>query len=584
MTNRDKERILEEIKLYEQLDHPNVLKMIKAWRNKNKDEVVMITELMTSSLKEYIHRNSERPRLKVIKMWCKSILKALEYFHSRNPPVIHRDLKCDNIFISSSNAEIRIGDLGFSTTLKESHLKSQVGTPYFMAPEMYEERYGTGVDIYSFGLCIIEMCTLSTPYSECKNQSALLSKLKAMQKPEAFDLIQDDEVKDFISLCILPADQRPTASELLKHNFLKIQEEDTKINEPVFIVMQDPKEQKKSQLQEVIFEEFPNDNLKVILLIKNPDESNFRIEFMFNPNEDVPEQIVEELLNKVDASKETLEIILEALEKKIFQKNPLKHVEQTTPRFSHNLRENTYNISLKLGVQNLNSVKKFKVDFEYDPEKDNPEGVTEDIIHKLELDPEDYSSILAVVKRKISEQSIPGSNTIPYMDLLDMNNELTIAPTKIFNSTTESVNSEIKSMGSSKGSGAEIFIRTHYNHREDPFSGNLSPITSYAYENKCSPAKSDEEDLAPKTASKLTNISFSQIKGKRLRKLKKALNLIFCTTLKQNDEYDEEAKSAIKKFQNIRGLKSDGLLTQQTYDLVMSICYSGVYKSLKKPN
>lgn len=583
MTNRDKERILEEIKLYEQLDHPNVLKMIKAWRNKNKDEVVMITELMTSSLKEYIHRNSERPRLKVIKNWCKSILKALEYFHSRNPPVIHRDMKCDNIFISSSNAEIRIGDLGFSTTLKESHLRSQVGTPYFMAPEMYEERYGTGVDIYSFGLCVIEMCTLSTPYSECKNQSALLSKLRALQKPEAFELIQDEEVKDFISLCILPAEQRPTASELLKHNFLKIQEEDTKINEPVFVVMQEPKEVKKSQLQEVIFEEFPNDNLKVILLIKNPNESSFRIEFMFNPNEDVPEQIVEGLLNKVDASKETLEQLLEALEKKILQKNSLKLVEQTTPRFSHNPKESVYNISLKLGVQNLNSVKNFKVDFEYDPEKDNPEGITEEIIQKLELDPEDYSRIFAVVKRKISEQSILGNNIIPYMDLLDMNNELITAPTKIFNSTTESVNSEIKSMGSSKGSGAEIFIRAHYNHREDPFSGNLSPISSFA-ESKCSPAKSDDEDVTPKHTFKATNNSFSQITGEKLKKLKKALSLMVCATLKPNEEFDKETENAIKKFQNIRGLKVDGLPTQQTYDLVLSIIYSGVYKSLKKPN
>ena len=67
MSKREKERILEEIKLYEQLDNPHILKLIKAWRNKAKDEVVMITELMTCSLKEYLHRNIERPRLKVLK-------------------------------------------------------------------------------------------------------------------------------------------------------------------------------------------------------------------------------------------------------------------------------------------------------------------------------------------------------------------------------------------------------------------------------------------------------------------------------------------------------------------------------------
>lgn len=581
MTNRDKERVLEEIKLYEQLDHPNVLKMIKAWRNKNKDEVVMITELMTSSLKEYIHRNNERPRLKVIKLWCKSILKALEYFHSRSPPVIHRDLKCDNIFISSSNAEIRIGDLGFSTTLKESHLKSQVGTPYFMAPEMYEEKYGTGVDVYSFGLCIIEMCTLSTPYSECKNQSALLMKLKSMEKPEAFDQIQDEQVKEFISLCILPAEQRPSASQLLEHNFLKIQEEDSKINEPVFVTMPEANEEKKRQIIEALIEELPNDNLNVILLVKNPDQSNFRIEFLFNPSEDVPELILEELLNKVDATKETLDKLLEALEKKVLQINSLKLNEQTTPRFSHNSKDSLYQLSIKLGVQAGNSIKNYRVDFEYDPQKDTSEGITEEIIQKFELDQDDYMKVLNLVKKKITEVSVPQNSIIPYMDLLEMNNELVTVPTKIL-STTESATSELKSMGSSKGSGIEVFIKTHY-HRDDPFSGNLSPISSFV-ECKYSPAKSDDEESTPKNIHKTANSFFAQIRGNKVKKLKKALSILVCATLKLNDDYDKEAKNAMKKFQSIRGIKADGIPTQQMYDLVMGIFYIDVYNTVKKSN
>ena len=462
MSTREKERILEEIKLYQQLDHPNILKMIKAWRNKAKDEVVMITELMSGSLKEYIHRNTERPRLKVIKLWCRSILKALDYFHSRSPPVIHRDLKCDNIFISSSNSEIRIGDLGFSTTLRESHLKSQVGTPYFMAPEMYEEKYGAGVDIYSFGLCVIEMCTLSTPYSECKNQAALMQKHKNREKPEAFLYIQDELVKEFISLCILPADQRPTAKVLLDHPFLIIMEEDENYNEPVFVSVVEKHENKKREILEIITEDLSENIINVILLIQNPDTSKFNIEFRFNLNEDVPEQIVEELVLKIDPTEETLPILLEALENKILNRIEKPAPAQSTPRFSLNAKDRFYNLSIRLGVQDTGSFLNLKIDFLYDSEKDSAEGITEEIIQRLELDPDDFYRILSLVNQKINEVMNPAP--VPYTDLLDMNQEIRPVQIKHFNSTTESVNSEIKSLSSSKGSGVEVFIKAHYFH------------------------------------------------------------------------------------------------------------------------
>jgi len=81
--------------------------------------------------------------------------------------VIHRDIKCENIFINTTTNEIRIGDLGLASTMKSSFTSSVLGTVEFMAPEIYEEKYGTPVDIYAFGMCVLEMATGQTPYSEC---------------------------------------------------------------------------------------------------------------------------------------------------------------------------------------------------------------------------------------------------------------------------------------------------------------------------------------------------------------------------------------------------------------------------------
>lgn len=52
-----------------------------------------------------------------------------------------------------------------------------VGTPEFMAPEVYEEAYNELVDIYSFGMCILEMVTFEYPYSECTHPAQIYKKV-----------------------------------------------------------------------------------------------------------------------------------------------------------------------------------------------------------------------------------------------------------------------------------------------------------------------------------------------------------------------------------------------------------------------
>jgi WNK lysine deficient protein kinase len=53
--------------------------------------------------------------------------------------------------------------------MQNTYTTSVLGTPEFMAPELYEECYDTSVDIYAFGMCVLEMVTLERPYRECEN-------------------------------------------------------------------------------------------------------------------------------------------------------------------------------------------------------------------------------------------------------------------------------------------------------------------------------------------------------------------------------------------------------------------------------
>lgn len=52
-----------------------------------------------------------------------------------------------------------------------------VGTPEFMAPEMYEEHYDESVDVYAFGMCMLEMATSEYPYSECSGPAQIYKKV-----------------------------------------------------------------------------------------------------------------------------------------------------------------------------------------------------------------------------------------------------------------------------------------------------------------------------------------------------------------------------------------------------------------------
>ena len=59
-------------------------------------------------------------KLRAIKHWSRQILQGLVYLHSHDPPIIHRDLKCDNIFINGNSGQVKIGDLGLAAVLRKT--------------------------------------------------------------------------------------------------------------------------------------------------------------------------------------------------------------------------------------------------------------------------------------------------------------------------------------------------------------------------------------------------------------------------------------------------------------------------------
>ncbi len=104
LSAKDAQKVMSEVEILQSLRHENIINLFYMWMDKLPDgrlQIYFITELMTSgTLKSFIRKTKGTVKPKVLKLWCRQILRGLNYLHTRSPPIIHRDLKvcrkCDD--------------------------------------------------------------------------------------------------------------------------------------------------------------------------------------------------------------------------------------------------------------------------------------------------------------------------------------------------------------------------------------------------------------------------------------------------------------------------------------------------------
>ncbi|CAK8537948.1 unnamed protein product [Lathyrus sativus] len=311
-TPEDLQRLYSEVHLLSTLKHRSIMRFYTSWIDIDNKAFNFITEMFTSgSLREY-RKKYKRVSVQAIKSWARQILHGLVFLHEHDPPVIHRDLKCDNIFVNGHLGQVKIGDLGLAAILQGSQsAHSVIGTPEFMAPEMYEEEYNELADVYSFGMCVLEMLTSDYPYSECTNPAQIYKKVTSGKLPMSFFCIEDTEARKFIGKCLEPAAKRPSAKELLLEPFLLADD----LSSAKKLAIQKPflndSEMEKLRLSD----EFPRTEMKVIGKLNPEDETIFlkvqisdkncsvrNVYFPFDIHTDTPIDVAMEMVKELEIS------------------------------------------------------------------------------------------------------------------------------------------------------------------------------------------------------------------------------------------------------------------------------------------
>ena len=222
LDKKEKDNSFNEVRLLASLRHKNIIGYKEAFYDEKTSTLNIVMEYaddgdLSSKIKNMLKKHLQFEENTIWSILIQ-ILEGLNYLHKSR--VIHRDLKSANIFLTKKG-EVKIGDLNVSIIAKKDLAVTQTGTPYYAAPEVWEnESYNNKCDIWSVGCIAYEMATLHVPFRGTSIHQLYKNIMKG--KYAEIPNIYSNDLKNIIKiiLCLNPL-ERPSANDLLNNEIIQ---------------------------------------------------------------------------------------------------------------------------------------------------------------------------------------------------------------------------------------------------------------------------------------------------------------------------------------------------------------------------
>ena len=233
--NVDSKSFSNEIAVLKTLDHPNIIKLFECYYDNN--YYYMVEEYCSGGdLFDYIQKQkffSERKAAIIFKQ----LISAINHLHKKN--IVHRDLKPENIVFIKTNKKddifIKIIDFGTSISFKQGHLTQELGTIYYIAPEVFKNNYNEKADIWSCGIILYTMLCGHPPFMGNK-EDTIKNKIlngKLCFPEKEFKNVSNDVIMYIKQLLEYDPEKRLSAGQALENHWLQTMSE--KINDEIVL-------------------------------------------------------------------------------------------------------------------------------------------------------------------------------------------------------------------------------------------------------------------------------------------------------------------------------------------------------------
>lgn len=158
---------IDEANVLKTLSHPNIVEFKEAF-TEGRHLCIIMAYCESGDLKQRIKMAQKSGKLfkqSLVMDWFVQMAQGLEYLHKLH--IMHRDLKPQNIFLTSGNRIVKIGDFGVTSKMEGTRAMAEtvVGTPYYMSPELAtNEPYSQKNDVWALGCILSEVCSTEVPF------------------------------------------------------------------------------------------------------------------------------------------------------------------------------------------------------------------------------------------------------------------------------------------------------------------------------------------------------------------------------------------------------------------------------------